>query len=126
LSAFTAEARARATEARRAAIKAGAEFRRDFADAANWEKLAQERGIRLPAWWVAPMPAALKRWFKRLDGGRFGDIYGCTPVRLIKLNPDWPLRAHVGMMLEAPANKNSAAHLGGRAAEGSLKTAGNR
>src|SRR5687767_12632864 len=100
---FNSDSRVRAAEARRSAIEAGARFRRGFADAANWQKLAQERGIRLPAWWVAPTPAALKRWCKRLDGGVFRDIYGCTPVRLVELNPDWPLRAHVGMMLEAAA-----------------------
>jgi hypothetical protein len=100
MSAFTSQARARAAEARRAAIEAGTKFRRDFADAANWEKLAHERGIRLPAWWVAPTPAALKRWFKRLDGGLFREAFGCSPARLIELNPDWPLRTHVGVMLE--------------------------
>jgi hypothetical protein len=100
---FTVEARARAAEARRQAIEAGAHFRRDFADAINWEKLAQRRGIRLPAWWVAPTPAALKKHFKRLVDGRFRDVYGCSPARLIELNPDWPLRAFVGQMLEAAA-----------------------
>jgi hypothetical protein len=91
MSALTPLARARAAEARRAAIEAGSRFRRDFADAVNWEKLAQERSIRLPAWWVAPTSAALTRWFKRLVDGRFRHVYCCSPSRLIQLNPDWPL-----------------------------------
>jgi hypothetical protein len=100
---FTAEHRQAAAEARRAAIDAGSRFRRDFAGAINWEKLAPERGIRLPAWWIAPTAAALKKHFKRLVDGRFRDVYGCSPARLIELNPDWPLRAFVGVMLESAA-----------------------
>jgi hypothetical protein len=95
-------------EALRAAIAAGAHYRRDYQDAILWEKLARERGIRLPAWWVAPTPSALRRWLKKTRPGEvFADIYGykttgrpMTPADLIARNPDMPLRAFVGQMLE--------------------------
>ena len=103
MAALSPDSRARAAQARRAAIEAGSRFRRDFADADNWQKLAQERGIRLPAWWVAPSPTALKKWFRKLRAGEvFTHVYGdkMTSARLIALNPDMPLRAFVGQMLE--------------------------
>jgi hypothetical protein len=97
----THEQVAAAVEARRAAIKAGAHYRRDYLDADNWEKLAQERGIRLPAWWIAPTASALRRWLKKTrPGAVFAQIYGLSPVDLIERNPDMPLRAFVGQMLE--------------------------
>ena len=107
MKALTPEQRAKAVEAFRAAVESGAHFRRDFADAEGWVFLASKRGIRLPAWWIAATPASLRRWLRKLrPGALFGDVYGfkqsgrITPRDLIERNPDWPLRAHVGCMLE--------------------------
>lgn len=97
-----------AAAARRAKIAAGARFRRNFMDAGTWEELAKARGIRLPAWWVAPTPGKLKFWLQSLVGEPFRAVYGdlMTPAKLIALNPDWPLRAFVGVMLEVAADIN--------------------
>jgi hypothetical protein len=120
MSAFTPEQRVKAAEARQAAIEAGAHFRRDYADAAVWDELAKARGIRLPQWHEAPTPGKLKFWLQTLVGEPFRAVYGeITPARLIALNPTMPLRAFVGQMLETAAEKESAANLGGRAADGS-------
>ena len=100
-SALSPESRARAAEARRAAIQAGASrYRRDWLDSGKWDELAKSRGITLPRWYTAPTPRALKRWHRRLDNEPFEAVYGCTPSRLIELNPTMPLRAFVGQMLE--------------------------
>jgi hypothetical protein len=118
-SAFDTEARARAAEARRAAIEAGRHFRRDWADSATWDELAKSRGIRLPQWREAPTPGKLKFWLQILVGEPFRAVYGdITPARLIALNPAMPLRAFVGQMLEMAAEKKMAANLGGSAAKG--------
>jgi hypothetical protein len=98
---FTPEARVRAAEARRAAIRAGAHYRRDYLDAESWAQLARERGIRLPQWHEAPTPGKLKFWLQTLVGEPFRAFYGeITPARLIALNPTMPLRAFVGQMLD--------------------------
>jgi hypothetical protein len=97
---FTEESRAKAKEARLAKIAEGAKYRRDFMDAEEWDQLAKSRGIRLPPWWAAPTRGKLNSWWKRLGDCPFADAYGCKPNRLIELNPAFPLRAFVGMMLE--------------------------
>ena len=98
--ALTPEARAKAQEGRRAALEAAAHFKRDWLDAPVWDELAKARGIRLPLWSKRPTPRFLKRWHESLDTEPFEAVYGCSPARLIALNPDTPLRAFVGMMLE--------------------------
>jgi len=97
---FDAEARAKAVAARNAKIQAGAKYRRDFMDSGLWDELARTRGIRLPAWWVAPTGRALISWHRKLVGTPFQEVYGCNPSRLIALNPTFPLRAFIGHMLE--------------------------
>lgn len=98
---FTPETRARAAQARRAAIEAGAaKYRRDWLDSGTWDELAKSRGIHLPRWHTAPTPRALKAWHRRLNNEPFEAVYGYTPSRLIELNPTMPLRAFIGHMLE--------------------------
>jgi len=98
---FTPEDRKRAAEALKAKVAAGARYRRDWLDAPSWDLLPREQGIRLPAWWVAPTAAALRMWHKRLRAEAFSTVYGCSPTHLVELNPDVPLRAFVGQMLES-------------------------
>lgn len=102
---FTAEQREAAAEARRAAIEAGAHYKRDWIDAPVWEELAKARGIRLPQWHTAPTPRALKTWCRSLGNLDFEGIFGCSPSRAIELNPRAPLRAVVGWLLEVAAEK---------------------
>jgi len=102
-----AAAREKALQARKAAIAAGARFRRDWLDAERWDQLARARGIRLPQWHVPPAPRALKRWLRTLDKAPFAEVFGCSPLRLIQLNPTTPLRAFVGPMLELAAAREA-------------------
>lgn len=98
--ALTPEARAKAQAGRKAALEAAAHFKRDWLDSGVWDGLAKSRGIRMPLWSKAPTPRLLKRWHESLDTEPFEAVYGYSPSRLITLNPDIPLRAFVGMMLE--------------------------
>lgn len=100
--ALTAETRAKALAARRERI-ANNPYRKDWPEAEYWALLASERGIRLPQWHIAPTPRLLKRWHERLEKTPFRDVYGCSPSRLIELNPTQPLRAFIGQMLERVA-----------------------
>ncbi len=99
---FSAAARARAVGSRRAAIAAGAHYRRNWLDASRWAELAVQRRIRLPQWHEAPTPGKLKFWLQTLVGTPFRAVHGdtMTPPKLIALNPTMPLRAFVGQMLE--------------------------
>ncbi len=107
---FTDENRAlskvRRKEIQAARKQAGAHFRQDFHSASLWERLAHDRGYRLPAWHAAPTPNAIKRELKRLgiplahyyiwEGAEGPD--GLTSFA--RLNPNWPLRALCGLLLE--------------------------
>jgi hypothetical protein len=97
---FTEEDRLKAQETRKAKAAAAAHYKRDWLDSGLWDELAKARGIRLPLWSKVPTPRFLKRWHESLDTEPFEAVYGCSPSRLITLNPDTPLRAFVGMMLE--------------------------
>ena len=102
--AFTAEDRKKAQESRKAAIAAAQHYKRDWLDSAVWDELAKSKGIRLPVWSRSPTPVRLKRWHESLDKVPFAVVYGCSPSRLIALNPHTPLRAFVGQMLERSAS----------------------
>ena len=100
---FDAESRRKAQAARAASIAASQHYKRDWLDSEHWDNLAKSKGIRLPVWSKAPTPRFLKRWHETLDKVPFQDVYGCSPTRLIALNPHVPLRAFVGQMLERVA-----------------------
>ena len=97
---FSPEDRAKAQEARKAAVAASQHFKRDWLDSDLWDNLAKLRGLRLPVWSKAPTPRRLKKWHESLDKVPFQVVYGCSPSRLIRLNPHVPMRAFVGQMLE--------------------------
>lgn len=100
---FSAEQRAQSLAKRKALVAAGAHYKRDWLDALFWDTEAKKRGIRLPAWWVAPTPTSVRWWFKKLrQDEEFEHVYGdrMTASKLIELNPTMPLRAFVGQMLE--------------------------
>lgn len=110
----TPESRAAALAARKRAVKENP-YRRDWMDSGLWDELAKKHGLRLPQWHRPPTPRKLKTWHEtaekvRLQGilsgeatpapEAFEDVYGCSPAKLIKLNPTMPLRAFIGQMLE--------------------------
>src|SRR5690349_16037988 len=96
---LSAESRAKALAARKAAV-ANNPYRKDWLESEYWSLLASERGIRLPQWHIGPTPRKLKKWHESLEKTPFEEVYGCSPSRLIALNPVMPLRAFVGQMLE--------------------------
>jgi hypothetical protein len=103
LQTMTTEMRAKASATRR--VRA-ATLRRGFADAPAWERLASAAGVRQPAWHEPVTTGAITRWCKRL--GIALDAYrtwwgGATLRDFPQQNPDWPLRAWVGLVLEALA-----------------------
>lgn len=76
------------------------DFKKDWLDAEWWLTLAAKEGIRLPPWYAPATPNKLKSWARKLGKTPFAEHYGCSPARLISLNPKTPLRAFVGQMLE--------------------------
>ena len=99
-------------EAKRKAIADGAKYRRDFMDSENWDELAEEYGVTLPQWWVAPTPNKMRAWVRKLGlsvkefRSECGD--GWDYPDFAKQNPDWPLRVFVGILLEYVAERNAA------------------
>ena len=77
--------------------------RQDFADSRYWEGLARARGLLLPHWSTRWTTGRAERWLRKLgitvaeyldwDGGKLMKDFG-------QRNPDWPLRAWVGLLLE--------------------------
>lgn len=76
---------------------------RDFPQARVWEKLAKAKGLRLPRWNTRCTPSPMGAWLKKLgiSVNQHNEWGGFSTLgEWIDLNPDWPLRAWVGLMLE--------------------------
>ncbi|NPV08145.1 MAG: hypothetical protein HPY83_09310, partial [Anaerolineae bacterium] len=97
-------AAAKSREARKAQREwAKANLRRDFLDAPHWAELARQYGVRLPQWWVPCTRKHMVRWLPKLgyDLAWYRDWAGKSDLTwFMKRNPDWPLRAFVGLLLE--------------------------
>lgn len=65
-----------------------------------WVSEAKKRNVRLPRVDVPPTPRKLKTWARSLGIIDFSSMFGCSPSRLIQLNPETPLKAFIGVMLE--------------------------
>lgn len=75
----------------------------DFDDRNLWAELARKRGIRLPLWRMPNNPQGIRRRLKQLGWSveEYLDWCGCRTLgEACALNPDWPLRAIVGLLLE--------------------------
>lgn len=102
---LTLEARARAAEARkdRVAARKSSSLRRDFLDALRWEDMARARGLRLPPWGEPATPAGMEKWLRKL-GMPVSAYLSWTGEATLRdfagNNPDWPLRAWAGLVLE--------------------------
>ncbi len=75
-------------------------FRSDFTDSRYWDELIAPTKYNLPAWDVPPTPHDISKWLYRLDVEDYPAKVKTSPEDMIRLNPDWPLRAFVGLMLE--------------------------
>lgn len=83
-------------------------LRHDFMDANYWDELAKSRGLRLPQWATPITPSNIRKWYHRLnmDAQAYYDWAGSKDIgRFSELNPDWPLRALVGLLLEWDASR---------------------
>lgn len=95
---------AKAKAAREAAQEhARQNLKLDFADAPYWRALAGMYNVRLPAWYVTVTGARLRRFADRigLSLEQAQAATGCkTMAAIARQNPQYPLFAHVGLLLE--------------------------
>lgn len=75
----------------------------DFGESYHWTELAKEKKIRLPLWRHPCNSSGMRRFLKKLDYSveQYLDDNAEKNLRVFgNLNPDWPLRAWVGLLLE--------------------------
>lgn len=85
-------------------LQNAARLRRDFADMYAWDGLAHRYGARQPPIIQAVTTGAITTWCRRLKVNlvAYREWWGGTSLRSFQTeNPDWPLRAWVGLVLEA-------------------------
>ena len=78
-------------------------LRSDFLDADVWAELAKARKLRLPLWRQRCSRGQMGKWLKRLGISMttYQEWSGeKTLAEFPSRNPDWPLRAWVGLLLE--------------------------
>ena len=84
-----------------------AKYRTDFMDQGLWTSLASSRHLRLPQWRKGPVPRDMERYLKLL-GVSITTYYEYSGTKALRefgqMNPTWPLRAWVGLLLEAQEN----------------------
>jgi hypothetical protein len=73
-----------------------------YLDDDAWVELAQARGWKLPQKATPASSAGIAPWLKRLglDKPKFRAWCGYSPAEWCKVNPNWSLRALVGLLLE--------------------------
>lgn len=111
LPSFTAEQRIAILEksrtARAANVAHAAKYLcRDFMDAPEWDRLAKLYGVQLPVWSARCSARLMGNWVAKVGLNRndYGDL-----GEWARLNPQWPLRSFVGLMLEERARHDPAA-----------------
>lgn len=101
---FTQEEQERARVALAESRVSGREkYRHDFLDSGSWDELAATKGLRLPQWHLGPTPGNMEKWLRKLgvSVAQYCAWSGDKGLSdFAKLNPDWPLRAWIGLMLE--------------------------
>lgn len=86
-------------------------LRKNFEDNEYWKELARLKGIRLPNWMYPPTPKSIRRYLRRLDISisEYKDVMGFKSLNDFRdRNPDWPLRALVGVLLEYQFERDQA------------------
>ena len=102
---FTPEEQAKAQETRRLhkLARQVSTLRQDFLDAPYWLELGRKYNIRLPAWGIAPTVSNMRTWLHRvgIKQSEYEDYYGKGNfANFPTMNPEWPLRAWFGLVLE--------------------------
>ena len=81
-----------------------AHLKNDFSDLTHWKELASEYGVRLPRYYICNSETKyLRRLFKKveIDIQEYLDACGVSTVKqLVKLNPNYPAAAEIGLALE--------------------------
>jgi hypothetical protein len=76
----------------------------DFNDAAHWDGLAEIHLSRfnLPKWEIPCSPDQMEIWADRVGISKSDCLkyWNTDFADFIVLNPDWPLRAFIGLLLE--------------------------
>lgn len=79
--------------------------RDDFLDGPAWDYLGRKHISKfiLPSWADPCTPQEMRRWLSRLDLSErdYEKLTATSFEDFIALNPDWPLRAWIGLMCEA-------------------------
>jgi hypothetical protein len=86
-------------------------LRAEFADDPDWQRRASARMMRLPRWGVPVSVVKQRQWLRRLRVTRQEYLtatgYQCLED-FSRLNPDYPLRAFVGLLLVYADARDSA------------------
>lgn len=75
----------------------------DFSDAPRWRELAAAAGFRLPLWYLPATAGGVRRYALGLGITleQITEATGCKSFRTFaEMNPNWPLWAVVGLLLE--------------------------
>lgn len=95
--------KAAATRAANVAARAASPLRTDFLDDAFWMDLARRYAVRLPAWGIPITSGRIQRYLRKL-GYSVEWYQGWQGEKSLgefaRLNPRWPMRALVGLLLE--------------------------
>ena len=84
-------------------IKTATALRSNFLDDGHWVDLARKYYVRLPIWKTAPTTEKMRYWLRkfRVRETEYLEATGYKVLEdFMRLNPDWPLRAWVGLLLE--------------------------
>ncbi len=88
-----------------------AKIRTAYSDDPTWVALAKRFYIRLPSKARPPTPEKMRYWLRRFRVGE-ADYLAMTGYKRIEnfleLNPDWSLRAWLGLLLEYVADRDDA------------------
>lgn len=78
------------------------QLKSEFTDSDGWESLCERTRYVLPAWDVAPTVENIRVWLNRLEikEADYREAMQTSIADMIELNPTWPLRAFVGLLLE--------------------------
>lgn len=86
-------------------------LRRNFLDDETWRELAHRFYIRLPNWGTQVTDELMRKWLRKFKVTQTAYL-NATGYKQLEdfrtLNPDWPLRAWVGLLLEYVAERDDA------------------
>lgn len=82
-----------------------------FSDTPHWRRLASHYGVRMPSDYLPCSELKyVRRACRKLDLD-YREVFDESVALFPKLNPDWPAYAHVGLVLEAAAERDAMEHV---------------